>query len=257
MLRTHAIRSDEQLVRTATATSKAIWTNTKEASPTTTLVPMPVLTFGVVGTGSVTLPGSKPVVPKPLAERVQTSHGAGEPLNASLDEPPNASLDKDEAVIARLQHADLDDGVANREPEQQVGMEPLLDDGSSGAAAAVSSADVHQNVDAESSSRSEAHTMEVSIDSLPHIQVMEAIPVTVRSLGDRLVTASVDALNLSSTGDTLGDALITVKEQIELLYERLTKNSRLDEDEENQLGFLRRHVKSSEDPIRHRRLHWR
>jgi hypothetical protein len=213
---------------------------------------MPLLTFGMSGTRSVTLVESWP------APR-STSKAPSEMVPAARDasQTSNVASGAGEGVIPHEQVVAIEDKVANEESEPQVNTELAQEDDLSSLAAEASSGNVPQTSDAEGSAQSETHMMELSVDSLPHLELTEAISVTVRSLGDRLVTASVDALNLSGTGDTVGDVLITVKEQIEVLYERLTKDSRLDEDEQNQLNILRHHIKSPGDQHKLRRMLWR
>jgi hypothetical protein len=91
----------------------------------------------------------------------------------------------------------------------------------------------------------EAHQIELIIDSLPRHELIEPIPVTVASLGDQVFTASVHALDVVGTGNTLGDALIIVKEQIEILYEKLSKATDIDKDEGKYLAYLQSRIKSS------------
>jgi hypothetical protein len=97
----------------------------------------------------------------------------------------------------------------------------------------------------EASSSVETHLIELIIDSLPHQQLIETIPVSVESLGDKVFTATVHPLNLVGTGNTLGDALIIVKEQIEIQYEQLSKASELEADERKYLKYLQSHIKDS------------
>ena len=91
----------------------------------------------------------------------------------------------------------------------------------------------------------ETQQIELIIDSLPRHELIEPIPVTVASLGDQVFTASVHALDVVGTGNTLGDALIIVKEQIEILYEKLSRATDLDKDEKKYLAYLQSHIKSS------------
>ena len=105
----------------------------------------------------------------------------------------------------------------------------------------------------------ETQQIELIIDSLPRHQLIEPIPVTIASLGDQVFTASVHALDVVGTGNTLGDALIIVKEQIEILYEKLSKAADLDKDEKKYLAYLQSHIKSSgpENSRHSKRSIWR
>jgi hypothetical protein len=105
----------------------------------------------------------------------------------------------------------------------------------------------------------ETHRIELIIDSLPRHQLIESIPVTVDSLGDQVFTATVHALNLTGTGNTLGDALIIVKDQLEILYEKLTKTSNRDDDEKKYWKYLQSHIKETpaDSPRHSKRSLWR
>jgi hypothetical protein len=113
------------------------------------------------------------------------------------------------------------------------------------------------------SPEADTSTIDLSIDSLPHLQLVEPIPVKVTHMGDTLYTATVDAIRLSGTSTTMGGALVTVKEEIESLFGRLTKSTRLHADEESDLQYLLAHIRSlshirsSEPPREHKRGLWR
>jgi hypothetical protein len=94
-------------------------------------------------------------------------------------------------------------------------------------------------------SQAEAPEINLNIDSLPNLELIETIPVRIVQLGDTLFTATVDALRLSGTGPTLSDSVLTLKEELVNLYERLTKRQKLDDEEKNDLEYLRSHIKSS------------
>jgi hypothetical protein len=176
------------------------------------------------------------------------------PASPGFVKTPAAPPANSETANARL----LTSGINTQGPSSaivQTAKEAVQGGAPNGSAPHGSS--VEATMDSQGSASPNPHTMELSIDSLSHLQLTEAIPVTVKSLGDRLFTASVDALGVGGTGDTPSDALIIVKEQIELLCERLTKASRLDEDEKTYLQFLQSHIKLPEDSHRHRRLLWR
>lgn len=231
MLRTHQVRSDRQATLVTRSSGAAVWTNTKEASPTTMVVPMSMLMFNLNSTGSMTF-GSRPVqraTPKspevPLPPPVSDT---GTALVTLLEELP----DEPEAVLPEVP----DVGEALEAPER----EPL------------STADRGQverepptATKAEPGSSVETHRIELIIDRLTRHELIETIPVTVESLGDKVFTATVGALNLTGTGNTLGDALLIVKDQLEILYEKLSKTTNRDSDEEKQLKYLQSHIRGS------------
>jgi hypothetical protein len=90
-----------------------------------------------------------------------------------------------------------------------------------------------------------AHQIQLIIDSLPQHKLIETIPVTVEALGNKVFTATISALNLTGTGNTLGDTLLIVKDQVDLLYDRLVKLPRLRDDEKEHLKFLQSHIDGS------------
>ncbi len=219
----------------------AVWTNTREASPTEMLVPMPMLVFDMKSTGAMVFAGSTPArqtIPKvsqkpPLSTQIQDEP----PLPPTTNERPHEVDDEEELVGEAEQRSVSEpetDPVVQRELGARLESDPL-----------------------DQPARADIHKIELSIDSLPHLQLSAPIPVTTESLGENLFTATVHALNLSGTGDSAMDALITVKEQIEVLYEKLTKLNGLDEEESDHLQFLKSHIKSSDESPKHKRGLWR
>jgi len=263
MLRTSLFRSDSAGVLNSSSATTTVWTSTREASPTETLVPMLSLTIGFQRSGAISFVGSTPI--QRPARRSGEAVAGGEPVEGGSRETAPSPSVLDEAVVAGVDERDLrtepatdsytDAGLASPEPEQ------VTDEGSTPVAQAIdpspSSATEPPTEEAASQSGAGSHTIELSIDSLPHFQLIEPIPVTINSLGDRLFTATVAALRLSGTGDTLGDALVTVKEQLEALYQRLAKSTGLSEDEKSDLQYLNSHVRSPSEPLRAKRGLWR
>jgi len=219
----------------------AVWTNTREASPTEMLVPMPMLVFDMKSTGAMIFAGSTPIrqaIPKasqkpPLGTQIQNEP----PLPPTTKEGPQEVDDEEELV-----------GEAQQRPASEPETDP------------VAQRELGTRLEADSpdqAARADIHKIELSIDSLPHLQLSAPIPVTAESLGENLCTATVHALKLSGTGDSVTDALITVKEQIEVLYERLTKLTGLDEEESDHLQFLKSHTKSGDESPKQKRGIWR
>lgn len=219
----------------------AVWTNTREASPTEMLVPMPMLVFDMKSTGAMIFAGSTPVrqaIPKASQKPSLSTQIQDEPpLPPTPNEGPHEADDEKEVVGEAEQRPVSEpetDLVAQRELDTRLEPDPP-----------------------NQAARADIHKIELSIDSLPHLQLSAPIPVTTESLGENLFTATVHALNLSGTGDSAMDALITVKEQIEALYEKLTKLTGLDEEERDHLEFLQSHIKSGDESPKHKRGLWR
>ncbi len=265
MLRTSLFRSDSARVLDSSSTAAVVWTNTREASPTETLVPMPTLTFGIHRSGSISFVGSTPIRRPSQGGHDEVAGGdapvespmSGEALSAPTSHEAEVAGADERGLRAELATASYTDaGLDSPEPEQ------VMDEGSTSVAQAIDpspSPVTEQPPTLETASQSAAgsHTIELSIDSLPHFQLIEPIPVTINSLGDSLFTATVAALRLSGTGDTLGDALVIVKEQLESVYQRLARSTGLSEDERNDLQYLHSHIKSLDEPPRNKRGLWR
>jgi hypothetical protein len=207
-------------------------------------VPTPMLVFGVKSTGSVAFAGST------LAPRaIPAPSGAVPGEAARVAEPAEPSeAEKMPSVSVGEKAEFIDEGglppatePAAHPPAEIQAIEPIL----------------APEAQVPSQSNTEIPKISLSIDSLPRLQLIETIPVTVVQLGEKLFTATVDALSLSGTGNTLSDALVTVKEEIEVLHERLSRSTGLDDDEKRYLQYLQSHIKSSEQPRGHKRGVWR
>jgi len=212
-----------------------VWTNTKEASPTEVMVPTPTLVFGVKSTGVAAFGGSTPAASVNL-----TSSAPAKAASGAESAEASGAQKMPEAPVGDVREGDeAEKPLSSFEPAEQT---PAW-------------------AQAPEQPPAEAPTIHLSIDSLPHLQLIEAFPVTVVQFGDKLYTATVDVLGLTGSSATLGEALVTVKEEIEHLYERLTKGSRLDADEERDLQYLRAHVRPAErppePPREHKRGLWR
>jgi hypothetical protein len=225
VLRTHLVRSDLRTTSLARSSDLAVWTNTKDASRTAILVPMPMLVFDLNSAGSIAFAGSMPVqraIPNssvyPLAAPGSDIGTAVTPLVERLPSEPAAALSE---------VPDVNEPPKPFKPKLQPPVE--------------------------------AHRVELIIDSLAKHELIETIPVTVEALGDKVFTATVHALNLAGTGNTIGDALIIVKDQIDVLYNELTNTSKIDEDGKKYLKYLQSHIKisSSGDSRSPRKSLWR
>lgn len=195
-------------------------------------VPMPMLMFDLNSAGSMTLAGSRPVQragPKsPEAPLPPPVSDTGTALMTLVEELPS----EPEAVLPEV--PDVGEAPPAPEPEPPATAEVSQVESEPPTAA-----------EAEPASSVETHRIELIIDQLPRYELIETIPVTVEALGDKVFTASVSALNLTGTGHTLGDALLIVKDQLEALYEKLSKTTRLDDDEEKYLKYLQSHIRGS------------
>jgi hypothetical protein len=225
VLRTHTVRSDLRAISVVRSSDAAVWTNTKDASPTAMLVPMPMLMFDLKSAGSMTFAGSTPI------HRAIRKSSEGAPPAPGNDWGAGAM-----PLVAEL-------------PSEAVAVFPEAPDMGEPPGEAKS----------EPQPPATTQRIELIIDSLPRHELIESIPITVDSLGDEVFTATVGALNVTGTGNSLGDALIIVKEQIEILYEKLSKSTGLDDDENKYLTYLQCHIKDgpADNPRHSKRSIWR
>ena len=86
------------------------------------------------------------------------------------------------------------------------------------------------------------HRIELSIDSLPNHLLVEPIPVAIDPLGDAAYTAWVRNLDTNATGHSVVEALLLLKEQIEFVYDDLSKRSQLTADEKTTLQMLHTYI---------------
>jgi len=221
MLRTFLIRSDERSAFSVLSSGTTVWTNTKETSPTETQVPTPTLMFGVKSTRVI---ASVQSIVAPRASLKASDSASGEATteaasrgSSEADGTPSASDDgeagfpKDRPATSLAAPRPIPSPVIEKRPTRQA----------------------------------EASKIDLTIDSLPNLELIETIPITIVQLGDKLFTATVNALRLSGTGSTLSESVVTVKEERVDLYERLTKRQKLDEQEKNDLQYLQSHIKLS------------
>lgn len=87
-----------------------------------------------------------------------------------------------------------------------------------------------------------SHRIELIIDHLPNHTLLAPIPVAVDPLGDEEFTASIDRAGISTTGSSVGEALLVLKEQIESLYDDLRQKSGLDEAQKRLFEMLQSHI---------------
>jgi len=90
----------------------------------------------------------------------------------------------------------------------------------------------------------QADGIDLIIDKLPRHGLIKPIPVTIAPLGDRVFVASTPDLDITVTGNSLSDALLLLKQQLETTYESLrTKAST--KDQERQLNRMRAYIQDS------------
>jgi len=99
-----------------------------------------------------------------------------------------------------------------------------------------------QTKDLRASSSGQGDSIDLIIDKLPRHALVKPIPVTISPLGDRVFIASTPDLDITVTGNSLSDALLLLKQQLESTYESL-RDKASGREEERQLKRLRDYIR--------------
>src|SRR5437879_2862052 len=83
--------------------------------------------------------------------------------------------------------------------------------------------------------------IDLIIDKLPRHGLVKPIPVRIAPLGDRVFVASTPDLDITVTGNSLSDALLLLKQQLESTYESLRDKASTKE-QERQLNRMRAYI---------------
>jgi hypothetical protein len=88
-----------------------------------------------------------------------------------------------------------------------------------------------------------SNRIEMIIDSLPHHQLIEPIPIAIDPLGDSVFTASMRNVDIAATGNSVGEALLLLKEHIDATFEELNRQlSHLTYDQTKTLQMLHTYI---------------
>jgi hypothetical protein len=87
------------------------------------------------------------------------------------------------------------------------------------------------------------HRLEMTIDSLPHHELTEPIPIVIDPLGDTIFTATISNLDICATGNSIGEGMVLLKEQIEFVYGDLSRRSNLTPDQKTTLQILHTYIR--------------
>ncbi|MBV9551353.1 MAG: hypothetical protein JO032_01050 [Alphaproteobacteria bacterium] len=100
-----------------------------------------------------------------------------------------------------------------------------------------------------------SNRIELIIDSLPHHELTEPMAVTIDPLGDEMFTATMPVLEVAATGNSIGEALLFLKEQIESMYEDLNRRApHLTPEQKTTLQMLHTYVAAAPAPRKSRWL---
>ena len=84
--------------------------------------------------------------------------------------------------------------------------------------------------------------VQITIDSLQNYELVKPIPVIVDSLADKIFTAEVPDLNLSISENSLGGALLFLKDRITTIYEEYRMKKTLDPEQSRCLEILQTYI---------------
>jgi len=175
---------------------------TDEVSPRTSLVPVPVLMVGFKSTGIALTGVNNPIRPPQIVEQPA---------------PPPA----EESTAGG-------EAAGRSEPPA-----PAPDDASQPAPA---------KERRTPNASGQGDSIDLIIDKLPRHALVKPIPVTISPLGDRVFIASTPDLDITVTGNSLSDALLLLKQQLESTYESL-RGKASGREEERQLRRLREYIR--------------
>jgi hypothetical protein len=85
--------------------------------------------------------------------------------------------------------------------------------------------------------------IELIIDSLPNHELVESIPIAIDALGDSVFTASMRNVDIAATGNSVGEALLLLKEHIAATFDELNRQlSHLTQDQKTTLQLLHTYI---------------
>ena len=84
--------------------------------------------------------------------------------------------------------------------------------------------------------------VELTIDSLQNYELLKPIRVVIESLGDKVFVAEAPELNVSTSGTSVGGALISLKDHISTIYEGYTSKKNLDSERARQFKTFETYI---------------
>jgi hypothetical protein len=259
-------RSDQWRYTVAVTSGPCYSTVTSDPSSSTTLAPIPalLLRFGDRPSASFVLAQSAPaqrflgawpataappvpqqVLPDPPLQPAAADAEQSPPSDARTEAVPDASPPGPEAIGVGMEESSR--------PPEPVRVDPIetLQAKEAIRATPVETPQAEQAEPAEPEEKpaSSSHRIELIIDSLPHHELIEPIPVTIDALGDEMFTASMRDLEIAATGNSIGEALLFLKEQIESTFEDLNRRlSHLGVDQKTTLQMLHTYIPAQHAP---------
>ncbi|HZK91733.1 MAG TPA: hypothetical protein VFC56_16450 [Stellaceae bacterium] len=219
-------------IAASSALTSSISTDDPSLSLVTAPTPTLVIRFGG-GSGApfVVVPGAGPAQPR-LDQPQEPGSGEAEenspPVWGQAPEPaPAAPEGKPEVLLDRSERPIWAESRVTLEPAPDRRQEP-------------------HPPEPEEKAAPDSNRIELIIDSLPNHALSEPIPVTIVPLGDSMFTASMRDLDIAATGNSIGEALLFLKEQIDTMFEDLNRRlSHLTFDQKATLQMLQTYIASS------------
>jgi hypothetical protein len=202
-------------------------------------------------------------IPPHLAERPADPAGSGEsegdlPIEAGVPglvletDRSNASTHHAHQPTRAERHKRLleaaETPTAAEEPKEAsepdgAATEPVVTEAAAPAGALVAGEEAAEHAKPPTEKPAHPHRLEMTIDSLPHYELTEPIPIVIDPLGDTIFTAAISHLDISATGNSIGEGLLLLKEQIGFVYGDLSRRSNLTADQKTTLQILHTYIR--------------
>ena len=196
-------KSNSWAPRVAVSSGAVHLGRTDEAPTRTSLVPIPVLVVGFKSSG-IAITGARNPVRSP-------------------------------EIVAQPSPPPVHQSAPNEEPQAKSETPPP-------AAAPENESEQVPPKERRAPASGQGDSIELIIDKLPRHALVKPIPVTISPLGDRVFIASTPDLDITVTGNSLSDALLLLKQQLESTYESL-RGKASGREEERQFKRLREYIR--------------
>jgi len=196
-------KSNSWAPRVAVSSGAVHLGRTDEAPTRTSLVPIPVLVVGFKSSG-IAITGARNPVRSP-------------------------------EIVAQPSPPPVQQSLPNEEPQAKSETAPP-------AAAPENESEQVPPKERQAPASGQGDSIELIIDKLPRHALVKPIPVTISPLGDRVFIASTPDLDITVTGNSLSDALLLLKQQLESTYESL-RGKASGREEERQFKRLREYIR--------------
>jgi hypothetical protein len=235
------VRSNQWPSSIVASTAATFSISTHDPSLSVMSVPMPALVLGLRSASAIPFNLSQTAMPAPAWRAPPLA--ADPAVKADREAAPEASPMTDQpeqaAAAEAVDQPPPDEATAEGADPWEA---PAFEAEAADATPPADEQPAAPPSETEAKPNGQSRGMELMIDSLPHHSLTESIPVTLTPLGDGVFTVAVRDINISATGGTIAEALLVLKEQIEYVYDDLSKQSQLDSDQKAMLKGLRAYI---------------